>query len=310
LNYVLVDSNYQVNRAIFKNNDLKNSKGDPTGGIYIFLRMLYKLLERGNLICVFDGGHSSFRTNLYPNYKKREEREETPENKELDDIFSFTFSRLKSLLPKMDIPVVQMSGEEADDIIYRLAEYLIGQGHAVTVVSDDNDYLQMVNIGATVLRPMKDEVYLKSSFEHLRGFPPEYFIYYKAMIGDGSDNIPGIKGIGDVTAKKIIDQMIVSGPTIESLHNVSEKSTSSWGVKIKSGMSIIKRNIMLMDLAKCPLTLEDVSYTYLEAEKHSATNISFVNGFFNEMEFTSLNHWLVHLSIKNKQEFCSVPNVL
>jgi DNA polymerase-1 len=296
MKHIIIDGNYQVNRAIYADIGMKmsNSQGQYTGGIYILLRILWQIKEKmndGKLTVVFDHGHSAYRKSIYPEYKLRGPVTEADRDIQLEEAFDFTYAVLKKLLPRMGIPTFSIPGEEADDVIYRLAEQLEG----VTVGTDDSDYLQFITIGSRVYRPMKDILIDKHNFVEVMGFKPEYFTLYKAMQGDGSDNISGIKGIGEATAKKII--LAITEPTIEKiLEHCVNNSKFAWATKIIENKHILERNMKLIDLREIPLTKETVFEAYQRSLNEAVPNLEYVHGKFKALEIKTLGTWLHYVA--------------
>jgi len=291
----LVDGTYQVCRSVYSNaSHLTSTNGAPTGGTFVFLKILYSMRELGKCIVAFDAGRAKYRTDLYPTYKKRSRPRDEIEEANRNKMFEFTYSTLKRLLPKMGIPIVQMAGQEADDVLFRLAEFYEQRGdEKVYVASDDADYLQFINLGTTVHRPMKNDFWNKERFIQEMDFDPTYFTLYKSIIGDGSDHIDGVKGIGEKTATKIIKEL--KEPTPLALWTWASGGKKSIQKKVKTNFALIKRNMLLIDLTKAPLCRKEVVAELMEAEKVTEVDPEFVKQQFKKLEFNSLGDWLAYL---------------
>lgn len=296
----IIDGSYNIYRSVFKGLNLYSSSGVPTGGVFIFLKMLWNLKELGNPIVILDAGHSKFRLQLHPDYKKREEKTEEEKDPQVDEAFSAAFSILKKLLPKMGIPVVSVEGEEADDIAYALAKHMLEKDPTsnIYMVSDDADWEQNVNIGATVFKAMKDEYVTLGNFKEKHGFDPKYFTIWKSLIGDGSDNIGGVKGVGPVSAVKIVNQM--KSPDMISLHEWALSGDSKLHEKIrdKDNFALVKRNLLLIDFNNIQIDIDKMLLAYNTAKEEAKVNFDFVRSRFTALEFNSLQNWLVYLSQK------------
>jgi len=220
---------------------LKNSFGEPTTVIFGFLRSLDKLVKRTSFdkcIVAWDvGGGSKFRKKIYPDYKgNRTYKDMKPYFEELDacrdymKIFGFNQAVVK--------------GIEADDVIAWLAEKL-RVDHTVIIISDDKDYFQLVKRGIKIYRPIKDEfinsVYVKDEYS----ISPKYYSLLQAIVGEKTDNIPGIKGIGPVTAAKLINDY---GTTIKEI--VKNCDHQRWAEIIKASGKQLKINHKLTKLRK------------------------------------------------------------
>jgi DNA polymerase-1 len=298
---VIVDGNYMAIRAMTVNQDMVTQEGINTSGIYIILKMMWVMREKfgKDLVVALDSGHSQFRKSIYPDYKvknKKPEADKTDaelmEDREWEINKTRTFSLLRNIIPKMGIPVVKMEGEEADDIIYRLCEHI---GPTSIAASDDSDYLQMVNLGVKVWQPMKTRLVDQHNFKEIMGFDPAYFTLFKSVIGDGSDNIGGVHGVGEKTCMKIIEKM--TAPTIDEMIRVCDEEKGKVFKKVIEQKAIIERNMNLVDLSRMPLSKESVVESYQRSLSEAKIDYNYVQDMFQRLEFKSLANWL--LAIKN-----------
>ena len=177
------------------------SKGEPTAGIYGFTSVLLRLLEQERpdyLAVVFDTG-KTFRDELFPEYKAT--REKMPED------LRPQIERIRELVDTFNIPRAELEGYEADDVLGSLAHWAVDQGLAVKIITGDKDLLQLVderisvNLPGRSLRDARD--YFREDVKEALGVWPEQVVDLKAIIGDRSDNIPGVYGVGEKTAVKL-----------------------------------------------------------------------------------------------------------
>lgn len=202
---VLIDGHSILNRAFYGLPDLTNSEGLHTNAVYGFLNILFRTLEEEQpqyLAVAFDVHAPTFRHQMYADYKgtrkpmPSELREQVP--------------MLKEVLRAMDIELVEKAGYEADDILGTLAERCEKKGMEVTVVSGDRDILQlasdriMIRMPKTVRGKTTIENYHAKEVMERYQVEPKQIIELKALMGDTSDNIPGIPGVGEKTATKLI----------------------------------------------------------------------------------------------------------
>lgn len=202
---VLVDGNSILNRAFYALPPLTNSEGKHTNGVYGFLTMLFKTLEEEQpeyLTVAFDLPAPTFRHKIYAAYKgtrkpmPQELREQVP--------------LIKEVLQAMGILIVEKEGYEADDILGTLAKRSEGQGYTVTVLSGDRDLLQLASDEIKIRIPKTKagktivEEYNTAQVLETYQVTPKQIVDMKALMGDASDNIPGIPGVGEKTASKII----------------------------------------------------------------------------------------------------------
>lgn len=205
---------------------LTNHEGKPSGGLMGFMKSLHGELIRHNAkkcVVVFDGGISKRRREMYPPYKGHRGRsKDDPHYEEESDpvkraekeayrkAFSYQRASISLLLSKLRVPVVKVPGWEADDLIFRIARF---RAHSVPgntiVLSDDEDYYQMIhkwqepdgeedplNFNVMLYRPMKSEMVTTANVDLILGFPHAQHILRRSGIGDSSDKIKGIKGVG------------------------------------------------------------------------------------------------------------------
>lgn len=239
--FVLIDGNSLINRAFYGLPMLKSLSGKPCNAIFGFLNMMLNIVTTEKpkyLVCVFDAGKHTFRHDMYAEYKGK--RDKTPE-----DLVS-QIKELKNVLKTMGICVKEMQEIEADDIIGSFTRKF---NEEFILVSGDKDLLQLVNNNTTVWLTQKgisnvlkvDEAVLMSEFN----LKPYQVIELKAIMGDSSDNIPGVPGIGKIGASKLIADY-------ENLDNVYEHiSELAKGYQAK-----LIENKDLAYLSKCLATIK------------------------------------------------------
>ena len=221
---VLIDGHSIIHRAFYGVPDLTNSEGFHTNGIYGFLNIMFKIIEEEKpdyLAVAFDRKEPTFRHKRYQEYKgtrkpmPAELREQVPV--------------LKELLEAMKIPVITQAGIEADDILGTLAVRGEREEKQVTVVSGDRDLLQLatdrilVRIPKTKRGGTEIEDYHAEEVKEKYGITPKQVIDMKGLMGDSSDNIPGVPGVGEKTAQKLLDQFHSVEETYERLEEVEPK---------------------------------------------------------------------------------------
>ena len=191
--------------ALIKNPRI-NSKGMDTSAIMGFMNSLFDVIKRekpDHLAVCFDKDGSTERTELFPEYKAN--RDETP------DAIRVAVPWIQKILRAMHIPCIEVSGLEADDIIGTLAKQAEKEGYRVYMVTPDKDFGQLVSENIFMYRPSRMgngiEIWGIPEIQKRFGVErPEQVIDYLGMMGDSSDNIPGLPGVGDKTAKKLIAQ--------------------------------------------------------------------------------------------------------
>ncbi len=197
----LIDGSAYIFRAFFAIPPLTNAGGLPTNAIFGFTNILLKFLKqyRPEYVAVaLDAGRLTFRNEMYADYKGN--RPEAP----ADLIPQFPYFR--KVLDALNLPLLELPGYEADDIIATLCERLANQGCELVVVSSDKDLMQLVTDGIKLLDSAKDRWIGTDEIREKFGVTPEQITQVMGLMGDASDNIPGVKGIGEKTASALIQQ--------------------------------------------------------------------------------------------------------
>ncbi|MGE5310747.1 MAG: DNA polymerase I [Nitrospirota bacterium] len=196
--YVIDGSSY-IYRAFYAVKDLSTSGGLPTNAVYGFLGMLRRVLKEKRptyLAVALDAPGPTFRHQLSAEYKATRPRMPEPLARQLPYI--------KRLIALYGIPLLEVGGVEADDIIGTLTAWAAGQGRDVVIVSGDKDLLQLVSARVCLWDTMKDVVLGPQEVEQRYGVPPSQLVEVMGLAGDSSDNIPGVPGIGPKTAERLI----------------------------------------------------------------------------------------------------------
>ncbi|HYX81924.1 MAG TPA: DNA polymerase I [Gemmatimonadales bacterium] len=211
-NVFLVDGYALIYRAFFAMiaRPLTTKSGENTSavwGITNFLLRLYENYRPEYIGWVHDRG-VSFRQEQYPEYKATREKL----GEELQQDFDRSLERVCQILDAFHIPVIALNGYEADDVVATLAQRAAGTGLQAVIVSGDKDFYQLIGSGIALLNPGRggqaavEEQWVDQSNANERlGVPPERVVDYLALVGDSSDNIPGVKGIGDKTAVQLLE---------------------------------------------------------------------------------------------------------
>lgn len=238
----LIDATAFCYRAFYALTDLRTSSGQATNAIYGFLNILNKILKDqkpDHLICCFDVSRDTFRLAKFAQYKMQ--REAMP-----DDLVS-QIPIIKEIIRAYGIPIFEQKGLEADDIIAHLAKKAAAKKIPVTIVSSDKDILQLVGDHISVFSPYKDEgiIYDAAKVKERFGVGPQQVSDILSLVGDVSDNIPGVPGIGEVTAKKLITAF---GSLDKLLKNISKVEPEKIRESITAHLDRIKLNRELISL--------------------------------------------------------------
>jgi len=198
---IIIDGSSYFFRAFFAIQHLSNSKGFPTNAIYGFTNMLLRVLDVEKpeyLVIAFDTPKPSFRKELYSEYKAN--RESPPED------LVIQIPEILKMVDAFQIKRMQLEGAEADDVIGTLAERAVREGYQVDIITGDKDLMQLVNEDVTLYDTMKDKRVGPEGVVEKFGVKPSQVVDFLALMGDASDNIPGVTGIGEKTAAQLISE--------------------------------------------------------------------------------------------------------
>ena len=202
---VIIDGSSLLYRAFYAIPMLTDSRGNYTNAVYGFLNMLLKLYEelQPNYVAVaFDKDKHTFRNDMYDGYKAT--------RKPAPDELRPQFALIREVLASLGIAVVEMDGYEGDDILGTIATHSVEHNLDIAIVTGDRDALQLVNDqitvyltkkGITTMLAVTPDVMVKEY-----GYTPEQVVDMKSLMGDMADNIPGVPGVGEKTARKLIDE--------------------------------------------------------------------------------------------------------
>jgi len=258
---------------------MTTSKGQPTNAVYGFARILLKILREQqptHIVMAFDAGGGTFRNEMYAEYKAT--RQETPE-----DLRS-QLPLMTTLVEAFDIPVLRVPGVEADDVIGTLARRAEDAGMEAVIVSGDKDLLQLVSDRVRVYDPSKGDAgiwYTPNEVRERFGVEPERVIDVLALMGDASDNVPGIRGIGEKTATKLLETY---GSLDDLYQHVDEvKGKVHERLIDDKEMAYLSRKLVTI-ATDVPLDIDLESCRRKELDRARLADV------FAQLEFTSLLH--------------------
>ncbi|MEW6239626.1 MAG: DNA polymerase I [Chloroflexota bacterium] len=253
----------------------QTSKGEPTAGTYGFARELVRILEQEKpeyLAVAFDTG-KTFRDELYPEYKATREK--------MPDDLRVQIERIRQMVDAFNVPRLEMEGYEADDVLGTVAKLAAEQGLGVKIVTGDRDLLQLVNERTAVYVAGDDKTYVtpKDVQASKFGVRPEQVVDYKALVGDPSDNIPGVPGVGEKTALNLLEKF----GTLDGIYAHLDEVENRWRTKLEQGRdsAYLSRDLATI---RTDLSLK----LDLERARTHDFDAAAVTAFFNELEFKSL----------------------
>lgn len=290
---VLVDGHALFHRAFHAMPPLTTSKGELVNAVFGFTSMLLRVLsdiKPDYAVVAFDTKAPTFRHTEYTAYKAH--RIAAPEEMHQQ------LPRVKEVVDSLNIPIFTLEGYEADDIIGTLASQATNQ--EVFIVTGDRDALQLVNTHIKTYMPGKSLsdiiIYDGKKFEEKYGFGPKQLIDYKALVGDASDNIPGVDGIGEVSATKLIQEFGSVEEIYRNLEKIPEKLNKKLALGAES--AVLSKKLATID-TQVPIQLDLNKCILSDYDKQKAIKL------FEELEFKSLISRLPGVKLTTKKQLVS-----
>ena len=271
----------------------QTSKGEPTAGIYGFARELLRILEQEQpeyLAVAFDVG-KTFRDEIFPEYKGTREK--------MPDDLRPQIKRIREMVDAFNIPRLELEGYEADDVLGSVARIAAEQGLGVKIVTGDRDLLQLVNKRTSVYLAGDDKTFIKDEdVAQKLGVPPNQVVDYKALVGDKSDNIPGVAGVGEKTAIALLEKY----KTLDGIYKNIDKVEPRWKTKLEANKENAYLSYTLAQI-KTDLSIN----LDLEHAKARDLNVPAIQAFFTELEFRTLLKTLEKLTGQSTSTVAAAP---
>ena len=281
----LIDGNSFCYRAFYAIRQLSNSKGQPTNAVYGFVTMLNKLIadEKPDMLGVaFDMKGPTFRHKKYDEYKIH--------RKPMPDDLAGQMAYIKEVVEAYNIPIFQMQGYEADDVLATIARKAETKDIETFIVTGDKDALQLVNSHIKVYSTHKEGlIYDADKVMETYGVGPDRMVDIMALMGDATDNIPGVLGIGEKTAVELISEFGSLDNLLKNVDKIKSESKKK-AIKDNEKMAILSKELAILD-ADVPV---DIDFKELELKKPDDTRLL---ELFKELEFKTL---LKNLTPKGK----------
>ncbi len=267
--FYIIDAYAHIFRSYYAIRNIDNN------AIYGFTRILLKLFKDFNpeyAVCVFDTGKPTFRHEMFEAYKAT--RKKMPED------LAMQIPKIKEIVDAFNIKRLEIDGLEADDLIARLSHKASKEGFKVYIVSSDKDLFQLVNDNVFILDPKKDyKIYDSKGIEEFFGVSPDKVADVLALMGDASDNIPGAKGIGEKTAKKLIKEFGTIERLYDNLYLVKGKMKEKLE-KSREDVFLSKKLVLLDKDRELNLNIENFKVEKPDFDK--------LYKIFRELKFNSL----------------------
>ncbi|MGB0899825.1 MAG: DNA polymerase, partial [Psychrobium sp.] len=244
--FVLVDGSSYLFRAFFAPPHLTNSKGEATGAVYGVINMLRSLINQykpSNMVVVFDAKGPTFRNEMFSEYKAN--------RPPMPDDLRIQIEPLHELIKAMGIPLISIPGVEADDVIGTLAMQASRQGIHTLISTGDKDMAQLVDENVTLINTMTNTILDREGVIEKFGVPPELIIDFLGLMGDSSDNIPGVPKVGEKTALGMLQGI---GSVNDIYNNIDKLATLSF----RGAKTIGKRMLEHEEMARLSYKLATI----------------------------------------------------
>ncbi|MFT4273741.1 MAG: DNA polymerase I [Pantoea sp.] len=301
---ILVDGSSYLYRAYHAFPPLTNSAGEPTGAMYGVLNMLKSLLmqyQPSHVAVVFDAKGKTFRDELFEHYKSH--RPPMP-----DDLRA-QIEPLHEMVKAMGLPLLAVTGVEADDVIGTLALEAEKQGRAVLISTGDKDMAQLVTPGITLINTMTNTVLGPEEVEQKYGVPPSLIIDFLAMMGDSSDNIPGVPGVGEKTAQALLQGLGGMQSIYDNLEKVADLSFR--GAKTMAAKLEQNRDVAFLSYQLATIKTDVELELGCEQLTVNDPDVAVLQTLFSRYEF---KRWLVDLQegkwLQGKKGNAQTPQAL
>ncbi|OQY48536.1 MAG: DNA polymerase I [Desulfobacteraceae bacterium 4572_87] len=271
----LLDGSSYIHRAYHAIRNLQNAKGFPTNAIFGFTKMVLKLLtdkKPDRLAIVLDAKGPTFRHEIYEDYKAN--RPTMPQ----DMVVQLPF--IRKVVENLGIAILQKSGYEADDIIGTLARVGEAEGFDVVIISGDKDFRQLIGPHVSMWDTMKDKITDYGSLKETYGFEPEKFIDVMGLSGDSSDNIPGVRGVGEKTAVSLVREFGSLMGVFERLDEIKKKKLKE-NLSVSKEVALLSRKLVTIDRF-VPVSTDLEKFKVGEPSGEALADI------FKELEFRDL----------------------
>lgn len=277
---LILDSNSLLNRAFYAIPELTNSEGIHTNAVYGFVNMLFKMKEElkpDYIVAAFDKKGPTFRHNEYKDYKAG--------RKQMPSELAEQFPIIKEILSLLSITEYELDGFEADDIIGSLAKYAEKNNIEVFIVTGDRDALQLasdnINVVITKKGVTETATYNYKNFIEEFGVTPTQFIDVKGLMGDKSDNIPGVPGVGEKTAYKLIQTY---GSIEEVLNNIDSIS----GKKLKENLETYREQAIFSKKLATIVTEVPIDFNLEEIKNQDSFDKEGLKKMFFKLQMKSM----------------------
>ena len=287
-----------------------DENGNHIGGVTGFLKSVGYVTRKfkpSRVYVIFDGkGGSKRRRDIYPDYKlgrkpltRLNRTYDMTTEKDEQDLMRYELVIVAKALMKLPITTITLDHVEADDIISYIAQHVVEGGGESIIYSTDKDFLQLVGDGIKVWNPVRKKTYIPETVLEDYTIHPNNFLLYRALTGDTSDNLPGIKGLGIKTLLKFMPGFVTEEKlTLDDVITIAESSKSKVMSKIVDQKETIQRNLILMSLLSVMISdnnkmkiLNKINSPQLSLHKYGLTKLLIETNILPSMQ--NYDSWVV-----------------
>ncbi|MGB9437731.1 MAG: DNA polymerase I [Desulfobacterales bacterium] len=292
----LIDGTAYIYRAYHAIRRLSNSRGLPTNAIFGFTRMLMKLMKDRSpqyVAMFFDAKGPTFRHEMYKDYKAN--RPPMPED------MAVQLPYIKEVSAAFNLPIIEMTGFEADDLIGTAARLAEEDGYAVVIVTGDKDFMQLVTDKIAIWDPMKDSIIGLQSFKEKFGIEPLQMIDVQGLSGDTADNIPGVPGIGQKTALSLVKSYGSIQQIYEKLDTIT-KTKQRENLENFKDQAFLSRKLVTIN-TRVPVPLDTAKFKVTGPKREKLTEL------FKNLEFRQLQQAFPEQADLSSKDYQAIMDV-
>ncbi len=288
--FFLIDGSSFLFRAFFGVPLRFRTDGVPVNAVYGFCNMLLSLIEEkqhGRYAVILDSGGKTFRHDLYPDYKAN--RPPLPEE------IKPQFDIMKEAIEAFGIPALSKKGFEADDLLATYAKQADQNGQTLEIISSDKDLMQLISPNVFMYDTMKNKIYKEKDVFEKQGVFPAQMIDFQAIVGDASDNVPGVKGVGKVGASKLLAEYKTLDGIYENIEKITKKAMKEKLIRDKESAYLSKKLVTLdQDVPEIP---------NIDFIKPAEINLQKLGEFFEKNQFYRLHTRLDSFTKNTKEDY-------
>lgn len=263
MNIYLIDGNSFIFRAFYSLKSMFTSHNIPIGALYGFTNVLLKIINNKKneiITIILDSKHKNFRHTIYKNYKSHRPK--------TNILLQKQFSIIKTISKILNIKVIEIDGVEADDVISAYTTIALKEKYTVIILGSDKDLIQLLKKNVIIYDPLQNKYIDEEFVQNKFGIESSKILDYLSLVGDKSDNIPGVQGIGPVNAIKLLKQFITIEKIYQKYYEINNKRIQDLLLKDKKNAYLSKKLISLKKTGyQLPYKIEELKYKGFDKDK-------------------------------------------